>query len=421
LKVLISSFSCRPGAGSEFAVGWHWPVEAARENEVWVLTPKSAEAAIQDYLATNPVPNLNFAYHPVPAENRAFSYARGFHPALYAIYLAWQLTAVRAARRLHEKLDFDVAQHITWASHRFPSLLAWTTMPFIWGPIGGGERAPRRVYSSLGARAAFGELARDASNLATAIDPMLRHTARRAATILTTSEETRRLLPSNLQDRARVYPAIGLETADLDGLAGPADYGRTQAPRLLFVGRLASWKGCGLAIRALARLRQRGLRARLTVLGDGPEEGKLEQLAASLGVADAVDFHGRVSRQETLRQYGEHDVFLFPSLHDSGGIAVLEAMYLGLPVVCLDLGGPALAVGDAGIRVSVHDLRQVVDDLAEAVAELSRNGDLRQWLAREARRRVLDLYSWDRKGEFIRDLYPATVGRTSLASRADVA
>ena len=114
---------------------------------------------------------------------------------------------------------------------------------------------------------------------------------------------------------------------------------------------------------------------------------------------------GAVPHNEVLALYQTHDVFLFPSLHDSGGIAVLEAMYLGLPVVCLDLGGPAVSVGDAGIRVRCEDAQQIVLGLADGVRRLLSDEALRKDMVTRARARVVELYDWDSKAEYISDLY----------------
>jgi glycosyltransferase involved in cell wall biosynthesis len=141
------------------------------------------------------------------------------------------------------------------------------------------------------------------------------------------------------------------------------------------------------------------------VVGVGPELSALQILARDLGVDSKVDFLGAVPHKRVLALFRDHDVFLFPSLHDSGGIAVLEAMYLGLPVVCLDLGGPAVSVGDAGIKVPCHNARQVVEGLADAVRRLLSDVALRKTLVARARARVIEVYDWDSKAQYISDLY----------------
>ncbi len=409
MKVLISAFSVNPTGGSEQGVGWNWAVQASRHHEVWVLTNTAPEEAVVQELAERPNANLHFVFHRGPREHALRSLGRRFHLFYYPAYLSWQASAVGAARRLHSEVGFDVTQHVTWASCRFPSALAWLDVPFIWGPVGGGETAPRGTYASLGLCAALGEVARETSNWLTRLDPLVRHTAKQAARILTTTEETRALLPAGSASKADVYPAIGLSLRDIDQALTDDPEARWRAAgsdvRLLFVGRLISWKGCDSAIRTVAALARSGTRAHLTVVGVGPELSALQILARDLGVDSKVDFLGAVPHKRVLALFRDHDVFLFPSLHDSGGIAVLEAMYLGLPVVCLDLGGPAVSVGDAGIKVPCRNARQVVEGLADAVRRLLSDVALRKTLVARARARVIEVYDWDSKAQYISDLY----------------
>ena len=107
-----------------------------------------------------------------------------------------------------------------------------------------------------------------------------------------------------------------------------------------------------MAVRAFSEFARRNPDAAFTLIGDGPERVHLERLAARLGHGGKVRFEGGRSHAEVLETYGNHDVLLLPSLHDSGGLAVLEAMSRGLPVICLERSGPAMTVTeDVGIKV----------------------------------------------------------------------
>ena len=108
---------------------------------------------------------------------------------------------------------------------------------------------------------------------------------------------------------------------------------------LIFVGGLVPCKACDLALRAAAPLLRNGL-ARFTVVGDGPERNRLEQLAKSLGIEKAVSFCGWVSHAEVLRRIRSADVMVFPSVRDFGAGVVFEALATGAVPVVADFGGP---------------------------------------------------------------------------------
>ena len=136
------------------------------------------------------------------------------------------------------------------------------------------------------------------------------------------------------------------------GSAGP--------PVALFAGRLLPWKGIPLALRAMAELPE----WRLVIIGSGPDERRLRRFARRLGLEGRVEFRGWRSRQEVLRAMREEaDVFLFPSLHDEAPFVVAEALASGLPVVCLDHGGPAAIGRLLGESRDAH----LLGDLARAM------------------------------------------------------
>jgi glycosyltransferase involved in cell wall biosynthesis len=130
---------------------------------------------------------------------------------------------------------------------------------------------------------------------------------------------------------------------------------------------LLYWKGVHIALRAFAHLTDKGIDARFTIVGDGPERPRLEQEAASRNLRDRVEFIPRVPQAKLFELYDAHSLFLFPSLHDSGGFVVLEALSRGLPVVCLDLGGPKeIVTENSGVVVRTYG--QNTETLAISVA-----------------------------------------------------
>lgn len=103
-------------------------------------------------------------------------------------------------------------------------------------------------------------------------------------------------------------------------------------PRLVSVGRLSSEKGHAFLLQALARLKRPW---ELTLVGDGPERQDLERLCGMLGILPRVRFTGSVSNPAQFLQ--EADLFVFPSLHEGQGIALLEAAAAHVPVLASDL------------------------------------------------------------------------------------
>jgi glycosyltransferase involved in cell wall biosynthesis len=117
-------------------------------------------------------------------------------------------------------------------------------------------------------------------------------------------------------------------------------------------------------------------------------------------VADRVQFSGSVPREEALKATAGAAGLLFPSLHDSGGYAVIEAMAAGLPVICLNLGGPGLFVNEAcGWVIEADTPEQTVDDLAQALQEFADVPEERQKRGAAARERCLGTFTASMRGK----------------------
>jgi glycosyltransferase involved in cell wall biosynthesis len=113
----------------------------------------------------------------------------------------------------------------------------------------------------------------------------------------------------------------------------------------------------------------------LTIVGQGTEEARLKAEASRLGLEQSVYFSSWLPKSELLALYSTHDALLFPSLHDSGGTVVVEAIAHGRPVICLDLGGPPVTVDPQCARIvstSGRTEEQVIRGIADAILELAR-------------------------------------------------
>jgi glycosyltransferase involved in cell wall biosynthesis len=165
--------------------------------------------------------------------------------------------------------------------------------------------------------------------------------------------------------------------------------------------RLVASKRADLLIEAVARLRPR-LDVALTVHGEGSERPALEAQVVRLGLAGNVTFVGRLPRfEDALALRKRHHVFCLPSASEGFGMVVMEAMGLGLPVVCTDL--PVLreiAGGGAALFFRPDD----VADLAEKLERVLTDGALRAQLGRQALAHAAD-FSWSRLAGEVDEVY----------------
>lgn len=364
MKIVAFAYACEPGKGSEPGAGWAWARILARLGDTWVITRENNRENIERDLQTIPERHaLHFSYVDLPKWARIWK--RG-QRGIRTYQLLWQLAAGRRARRLHQEVGFDLAWHLTMANAWLGSGAAVVGLPFVFGPVGGGVRIPWRLVPSLGFKGAVYEaLVALTRTTGRYLNPLARMSWRRAKLILTQNPETREWLPRRYRGKVYVIPHTVLDTVPFN----PRLEATKDTSTAIFAGRLVPWKGVSLAIRAIGLLPD----WRLIVFGAGPDRKRLEQLAARLNLRDRVEFSGHVSREELMNSLTSADLFLFPSLREEAGWVVAEAFNAGLPVICLDRGGPPLL---GGTTVAARDQRSTVIALAEAV-ERSQRDDLR--------------------------------------------
>jgi len=171
---------------------------------------------------------------------------------------------------------------------------------------------------------------------------------------------------------------------------------RSDEPTILYVGRLKRYKGIDVLLRALARLRDDGLKAALVIAGRGDDRPRLEGVAASLEVTDQIRFVGYVDEAEKLRWLRRATVLAYPSPKEGWGIANIEAAACGTPVVASDSPGlrESVAPDASGLLVEHSDVAAWANALRRVLLD-------RELWARLAGGGVVHArqFSWDRAAE----------------------
>jgi glycosyltransferase involved in cell wall biosynthesis len=177
------------------------------------------------------------------------------------------------------------------------------------------------------------------------------------------------------------------------------------ALRVGFLGRLVPEKGADVAVRAFA-LAGDGLDARLEVVGAGPQEQELRELAGRLGVGARVAFPGALSQQRALERIRGYDALLVPSLStprgkEQFGRVAAQALAAGTPVVASDSGSLPEVLGGCGELAREGD----AEDLADKLGRLLRDPARRAQLAARGRRRAVEELSWERVADGFDRMY----------------
>jgi glycosyltransferase involved in cell wall biosynthesis len=292
-------------------------------------------------------------------------------------------------------------------------------LPFVWGPVGGGQVPSPKLKSYFGRTWAY-ETFRALRKRFVHLNPVTRAAARRAAYVMFVNLDTGNLLRPLVRGRLlhERESAVVLPNEVVERPAGSPF-------TISWYSRFAPRKGMLLALDIAAELRSRGVQFRLVMGGDGEWRPLTAKRIEAMGLGDCVELAPYISYEGMGRFYDESDVFLFTSLHDSSGDVVLEAMSKQRPIVCLNQHGAAEMVSsESGIKVAIESKEQVVSDMATALQRLAEEPDLRREMGRAARQRVAEHFVWERKAAVLRHVYQTAIRdaqharRSASASRA---
>lgn len=400
-KVLLSAYACEPGRGSEPGVGWRWANGLASRVELTVLTRASNRAAIESHRESlpdgHPLRSVRFEYFDLgPLALRLKQ--RGLLPT-FGYYVLWQRAVARHFAGLAESAQ--VVHHLTFCSLLCPGLWRLERAVSVIGPVG-APLVPRSYFPLFGKQAVLQSI-RDRLMRGFHHLPWLRRVLGQASVVVPANSETAGLLKT----RGFRSGPVMLDTGSPEPGGTPVEKSPRSVVRFLYAGRLERRKGIELSLRALAHAEAAGTKSwEFHLLGSGPDARRLRELAAELGIGGKVVFAGAVDHEEVLVRMGEADVFFFTSVRDTSGGVNLEAMAMGLPVLCLAHQG----VGDitnesCAIRIPPGEIDETIRGLADGVRRFCSDPELRESMGRIAGERALRDFRWEDKFDLMAGHY----------------
>jgi glycosyltransferase involved in cell wall biosynthesis len=407
MKILLSADACTPYSGSEAHFGWSVVQCMARHHDLWVVTSGRHQPELERAAAEGLVPSrVTFVYANWPKPRHSNFIVSRFQN--WMEYHNFTKDAFVVGKKLHESVRFDLVHHVTVSTWRM-GLPYWKLdIPFIWGPIGGAEQFPFKLYHLLSTPSKGYELARTLSSLFSRCSPGVRACARHATHIAAANDETKRLLGKlrGTESGVSLLSAAFFSPSAIETFSAPASRRSFDGPLRFFAGgMLEGRKGLALAIEALGRLKQKGMKFSFHIGGHGAELGHLRHLADRLGLGTDVVF-GLWKGTDYLNELAASHVYLLPSLRESAGLTMMEAMLTGCVPLVADCGGPGYIVTDAcGCRVPVGNAAAMIDALATAIAALDQDRALLQRKSVEATNRISTSFSEEAYFRTMNNLY----------------
>ena len=402
MNILYIAYSCAPNKGSEEKIGWNIPLESAKTNNVYVITKEEHRQKIEDYFDYNGNPqSIKFFYVDIPKIYKKI-YKGNFYSARLNI---WQKKAFLFAEKLCDEYKIDVIHQITPVELR--SIGNYGKIPnvkFLCGPIGGGEKISKGLlfYAKVNA---FFEVVRGIANKFSLLKYKINGAFKHCDLILFANEETRIFMQCKKNKIAtldKCITEIGIEHESFDvERVYPKDDKKCV---FLVVGRLVYRKGHSFLLDALAKLPS-DFNYVCKIVGNGKEFKKLQKKCIEQGIADKVEFVGKVSFEQINDIYSMADVLVMPSIRETTGSVLLEATSKAIPVITINkFGGPVLFDESSSWLYDGKNKREYINNLAVALEDCIKNPQKRIEKGKKAQIVALN-HTWDKKIEKYNCIY----------------
>ncbi|WP_158974680.1 glycosyltransferase family 4 protein [Cellulophaga sp. L1A9] len=370
-KVILSAYSCDPSKGSEPGNGFNWADQLSKYgHQVYCITTSKGKEAIEEARKNNP--NLEVAYVDLPFGLDKMYYWTQL--GMYMHYLTWQWLAYRHAKQAHKKMNFDLTHHVTWGSLQQGSFMYKLPIPFIFGPAGGGQKAPEAFKHYFNQHWTTEIKREKISVLLQKLNPACKAMIRRAKIVLATNLDTLNMAKAMGAKNVEHILDAALPSTFFEDTEMPTRNNKTEL-KLLWVGRFLPRKGILLVLEVMNELKKHP-NITLTVVGDGEMRDAFLTKCKEYELENQINWVGKVPFAQVKSYYASHDAFFFTSLRDSSPAQLIEAMAFGLPIITLDLHGQSLMVNsDKGIKVSVQKPEKTIEELTNFIVKLDHNRD----------------------------------------------
>jgi len=419
MRILLSAFYLSPFRGSEAGVGWRIAEGLSKKYDVTILcgdfTPGGITAGDLKKFRDQKLPTPNLEIHEIRADKIAQILHKlhalpGMWFFYYLAYERWQRQALKLAQELHCRAPFDLAHHVNIIGFRQPGYLWKLGIPWFWGPIAGASMIPWGFFSMMSRAEQFRWGSRNLIN-----SWQMRHSPR----CIQAAKHARRIwgvtpedchMVSNLW---KVPVESMLETGTTPvGQVAPRTYHDGEILKLAWSGLFQGRKALPLLLEALALVAQKNWE--LHILGQGPEEKKWRAIAGNLGISDHLRWHGLLERNAALVKMNECHLLVHSSVKEGTPHVVMEALTLGLPVMCHDSCGMGTAVdAGSGIKVPLRNPMTSIAGFRHGLQGIFLNPSLIAKLSAGAIARASQL-SWDTIIEKLSDAYEEELAQKAL-------
>lgn len=366
MNILYIAFSCQPNKGSEEKIGWNVPLEASKYHNVFVVTREEQRKKIEEYVKQHDLKGIKFYYIDInPIYKKIFK-----GPLLSLKLNEMHRKAFPLVKKICAEENIDIIHQIT--PIEFRSIGRYGDIEntkFVCGPLGGGEFMPKSFVPYAKGNM-FVERSRKFLNTWFRFKFRLSGKLKKCDYLMFANCETQNYL-AGLTDgvKSRLFFDNGISESDIS----TKDKKVNDKFVMLVAGRLAYRKGHSFLFDVLKELPP-DFDYECRVIGEGPMEKKLKEKVRDYNLSDKVVFTGRIAFEQMTQEYENASVFVMPSIRETTGAVLLEAMSNAVPVITIDkFGGPVLFDNTSSYLYSGNTLEEYKQSLKDILVHCKEN------------------------------------------------
>lgn len=404
-KIIVSAFAVSPERGSECAVGWEITKRLGAYFSVTVLvcekTPSNKPyfSEIDNFIKENgEIKNVKYVPVAMPMRSRIYTWLhdKGLWPAFYWSYNTWQKEAFKKAVELHHNEKFDLAYQLNMIGFREPGYLWKLNIPFSWGPTNGFHSIPFSFINCFSGKDYLFQLLKHIANETQIKLAFRARMAAKKASVVWCVDDSAYKKMSQWTKNAELMQETGLNA--LTELSKTnKEYDGKRMLNLVCSGMITTGKAYFVVIDALLKIRDRNFH--LTFLGDGPLKANLIKKSAPLN--NKISWLGWVKHSEAVDRVKNADILIHTSLKEGTPHSILEAISMGVPVICHDTCGMGVVVNENnGFKIPYLNANYSTEYLLDTLNSIFENPEILNKKFRTIYQGLNDL-TWDSKVERI--------------------
>lgn len=403
MNVLIIAYACEPNKTSEPGVGWNFVKEISSFANVTVVTRLNNKINI----SSENIKGVNFLYFDMPFLFQKIKKKLPFSIPIY--YSLWNKGVYKFIERkkIISKNNFDLVHHLTFGTTKNIPCFEKINLPFIWGPIGGGDIIPFNFLIRMNLRSILNELIYRSFNQISFVSRRMKYARKFSSAIIFRTNSTFSKFPKSESSKHHIISETAM---DLNLFPKNITKKNNEVLTILCVGKLVHSKGYMLALKGFKTFLELGGKGKLIFYGEGSDENTFKKYAKKNNLINNVKFMGFRNNVEIKQAMQKSHVLLHPSFREGGSWSILEAMSYGLPVICLDASGPKdMVTNSSGFLIQMTSPTQVSMEIGKTLYHLNCDSNMYSVLSNNSQLRIKSKYSWAIRRKQIKKVYESVL------------